>query len=371
MGKMSDFSIEETLSVEIKPKIELIQTSKEYENMKVVDSLSLSIMPGEFVSLLGPSGCGKTTTLRMIAGFILPSNGTINMDGQPISRPGAAVPPEKRNMSMIFQSYAIWPNMTVGENVAFGLKLRKTQAAEIHKKVDKMLSLVRLSHLKERYPSELSGGQQQRVALARAMIIEPQVLLLDEPLSNLDASLREEMRTEIRRLHGEFKITTVYVTHDQTEAMVASDRIVVMNQGRVEQVDDPVTLYEQPKTRFVADFIGQTNCLDGIVEGDWADFNGLRIPIDLIPGETIIGEPLSCAIRFSNLIMGNRHIEDEGWRFQARVVDRYYIGELWQYVLVVNDTAILKASSKNKAYSIGDVADIFIELKDVVRIPNH
>ena len=193
--------------------------------------VSLALAPGEFVSLLGPSGCGKTTTLRMIAGFMKPTAGRIEVNGRSVSSPNAVVAPERRGMSMIFQSYAIWPNMTVGQNVAFGLKLRKISSAEVTERVNRILDTVQLRHLKDRYPAELSGGQQQRVALARAIVIEPEVLLLDEPLSNLDANLREEMRSEIRRLHDAFRITTVYVTHDQSEAMVTSDRIVVMNRG--------------------------------------------------------------------------------------------------------------------------------------------
>src|SRR5204862_3526202 len=213
--------------------------------------------------------CGKTTTLRMIAGFIEPTLGTIEMDGQILSSPAGSIPPDRRQMSMIFQSYAIWPNMTVAQNVAFGLEVRKISTAEVKRRVGEMLEVVRMNHLADRYPAELSGGQQQRVALARAIVVEPEVLLLDEPLSNLDANLREEMRFEIRRLHDEFKITTVYVTHDQAEAMVTSDRIVVMNKGRIEQIDPPQVLYGRPRSRFVAGFIGRTN----FVERDGAVFS--------------------------------------------------------------------------------------------------
>ncbi len=209
------------------PRLALDEVSCAFGPVLAVDRLSLDIMPGEFVSLLGPSGCGKTTTLRMIAGFINPTAGSIAMDGSVISSPGSSLPPERRQMSMIFQSYAIWPNMTVAENVAFGLQLRRLDRATIRRKVMEMLDTVQLAALAERYPAELSGGQQQRVALARAMVIQPRVLLLDEPLSNLDANLREEMRFEIRRLHDTFHFTTVYVTHDQGEAMVTSDRIAV------------------------------------------------------------------------------------------------------------------------------------------------
>src|SRR5262244_1191385 len=200
------------------------------------------------------------------------------MDGKVLSAPTGSLPPERRGMSMIFQSYAIWPNMTVAENVAFGLEIRRLPRAEIRSRVDRILDVVQMKHLGGRYPQELSGGQQQRVALARAIVVQPAVLLLDEPLSNLDANLRDEMRYEIRRLHDEFRVTTVYVTHDQAEAMVTSDRIAVMNHGRVDQVDAPRALYARPRTRFVAGFIGRTNFLDGKVRGDDVVFDGFAIP---------------------------------------------------------------------------------------------
>jgi len=220
-------------------KLVLRNVSRTFGGFTAVENFNLALEEGELVSLLGPSGCGKTTTLRMIAGFMTPTAGTIELDGQVISSPSSSLPPERRQMSMIFQSYAIWPNMTVAENVGFGLQVRKIKPDEIRRRVDQILEVVQLGALRERYPAELSGGQQQRVALARSIVVKPAVLLLDEPLSNLDANLREEMRFEIRRLHDEFKITTVYVTHDQAEAMVTSDRIAVMNKGRVEQIDAP------------------------------------------------------------------------------------------------------------------------------------
>ncbi len=259
-------------------KLALSGIGRSFGATTAVADVTLALEEGEFVSLLGPSGCGKTTTLRMIAGFIRPTAGTIEMNARLLSSPDHSVPPERRSMSMIFQSYAIWPNMTVGENVAFGLKLRHLPRAEVERRVCAMLDVVQLRALRDRYPAELSGGQQQRVALARAIVIEPEVLLLDEPLSNLDANLREEMRSEIRRLHDAFRITTVYVTHDQAEAMVTSDRIVVMNRGRIEQVDDPVSLYNRPRTRFVAGFIGRTNFLDGTIEGGMIRFPGFSVP---------------------------------------------------------------------------------------------
>jgi ABC-type Fe3+/spermidine/putrescine transport system ATPase subunit len=221
-------------------RLVLTGVSRRFDAVTAVDGFSLTLAPGEFVSLLGPSGCGKTTTLRMIAGFLAPSEGTIEMDGRLISSPASTLPPEKRGMSMIFQSYAIWPNMTVGQNVGFGLEIRKVSRAEIERRVDKILEVVQMRALKDRYPSELSGGQQQRVALARAIVVEPEILLLDEPLSNLDANLREEMRFEIRRLHDEFKITTVYVTHDQSEAMVTSDRAGRRPARALRQAEEPL-----------------------------------------------------------------------------------------------------------------------------------
>ena len=258
-------------------RLRLTGVSKRYGNFLAVDDIALDLQSGEFVSLLGPSGCGKTTTLRMIAGFVDPSLGTIEMDGQILSSPAGSVPPDRRQMSMIFQSYAIWPNMTVEQNVAFGLELRKIAKAEVRRRVGEMLEVVHMNHLADRYPAELSGGQQQRVALARAIVIRPSVLLLDEPLSNLDATLREEMRFEIRRLHDEFHVTTVYVTHDQAEAMVTSDRIAVMNHGRIEQVDNPRALYDKPKTRFVAGFIGRTNFIEGLSDGHEIAFDGFAL----------------------------------------------------------------------------------------------
>ncbi len=223
-----------------------------------VDHVSLTIGQGEFVTLLGPSGCGKTTTLRLIAGFEFPNSGRILLDGKDI----AHTPPNKREMAMVFQSYALFPHLTVFENIAYGLQLRRKSKAEITRIVHEMMELVNLTGLEHRRPTALSGGQQQRVALARAMAVQPKVLLFDEPLSNLDAKLRVALRSEIRQLQKRLGITSVYVTHDQAEAMSLSDRIVVMNNGRVEQVSTPAALYTRPATRFVADFIGRANFIN-------------------------------------------------------------------------------------------------------------
>ena len=313
-------------------KLSLIGLGKSFGPVPAVADVDLTLREGEFVSLLGPSGCGKTTTLRMIAGFIKPTAGRIEIDGVAVSSPKFTVAPEKRNMSMIFQSYAIWPNMTVGQNVAFGLKLRKLASSEVNERVNRILDAVQLRHLKDRYPAELSGGQQQRVALARAIVIEPAVLLLDEPLSNLDANLREEMRSEIRRLHDAFRITTVYVTHDQAEAMVTSDRIVVMNHGRIEQVDDPVTLYNVPRTRFVAGFIGRTNCLDGRVDGDRIVFDGFTVPAGSAPAG-VAGASFAVRPQTIALHRTGRAVADSGWWVEGRVTERAYLGEYWEYVV--------------------------------------
>lgn len=241
--------------------LEIIQVRKAFNQNVVVQNFDLGIERGEFVSFLGPSGCGKTTTLRMVAGFEMPSAGTIHIDGKEITH----LRPNQRNVGMVFQSYALFPNMTVAENVAFGLKVAKKPASEIGPRVDEMLNIIKLPHLAGRYPYQLSGGQQQRVALARALAIKPQVLLLDEPLSALDAKIRVSLREEIRSLQRKLGITTIYVTHDQEEALSMSDRIVVMNEGRVDQVGSPFEIYNQPKTRFVASFVGTLSVLNGKV----------------------------------------------------------------------------------------------------------
>ncbi len=246
-------------------EVALVRLTKRYGSRLAVDAVDISIRDGELLCVIGPSGCGKSTTLRLVAGFIAPSAGEIHIGGRRLSWEGGRLPPERRNMSMIFQSYALWPHMTIAENVAYGLTLRRLPRAEIAARTRAMLDVVKLGALADRYPSELSGGQQQRAALARALVIEPETLLLDEPLSNLDASLREEMRFELRRLHDQYRFTTIYVTHDQAEAMTAADRIVVMNEGRVEQIGRPEEIYEKPRTEFVARFFGGANILNGEV----------------------------------------------------------------------------------------------------------
>ncbi|MCX6055550.1 MAG: ABC transporter ATP-binding protein [Chloroflexi bacterium] len=231
--------------------------SKTFGTAIAVEDFNLDVEKGEFVSFLGPSGCGKTTTLRMIAGFELPTSGEITLDGENITFKA----PNQRNVGMVFQSYALFPNLTIGQNIGFGLQVRKMPEMEIKKRVDEMLSLVHLEKHIDKYPYQLSGGQQQRIALTRALAINPRVLLLDEPLSALDAKIRVELRLEIRRIQQTMGITTIYVTHDQEEALLISDRVVVMSQGRMEQVGTPAKIYNYPATEFVAQFVGQLNLL--------------------------------------------------------------------------------------------------------------
>ena len=234
---------------------------KRFGKDTIINGLSLNIKEGEFFTLLGPSGCGKTTLLRMIIGFNSIEGGEIKLDEKPINN----IPTNKRNMGMVFQNYAIFPHMSVKDNVAFGLKRKKMSKQEIEEKVNEILKIVKIDHLKDRMPVKLSGGQQQRVALARAIVIHPEVLLMDEPLSNLDAKLRVEMRNAIKRIQQQIGITTVYVTHDQEEALAVSDRIAVMNGGVIQQIDTPKRIYQRPSNTFVATFIGQSNILDGQV----------------------------------------------------------------------------------------------------------
>ncbi len=252
-------------------RVSKVFQSPEGREVLAVDDASIVVAGGEFVTLLGPSGCGKTTTLRMVAGFEQPTRGRILLDGRDVSR----LSPDRREMGMVFQSYALFPHLSVFENVAYGLRLRGRRGRALDESVKRILASVNLADLGERRPSALSGGQQQRVALARAMAIEPRVLLFDEPLSNLDAKLRVSLRSEIRRIQQQLGTTALYVTHDQAEAMSLSDRIVVMNNGRVEQYDSPDAIYRRPKTRFVADFIGRANFVAGGVvaraDGDRAD----------------------------------------------------------------------------------------------------
>ncbi len=285
------------------PGVTITGLSKRYGDVGAVDGLSLDVRPGELVSLLGPSGCGKTTTLRLVAGFLTPDAGEIRVGDRRLSSAAGVVPPERRRMAMIFQSYALWPHMTVAQNVGYGLRFKPGLGrAERERRVSDLLKIVQLGGYESRYPGELSGGQQQRVAVARALVVEPEILLLDEPLSNLDANLREEMRFEIRRLHEKFGNTTLYVTHDQAEAMVISDRVAVLHRGRVAQMGTAADLFERPRSRFVAEFIGKTNLVDAVaVEAGVVTRGPLRLRVasqELKPGAAVAVSIRPHEIRF-------------------------------------------------------------------------
>lgn len=298
-----------------------------YGGAPVLDGVSLEVEPGEYFCFLGPSGSGKTTLLRLVAGFGTPSQGRIKIGGKDVTH----LPPWERNLGMVFQSYALWPHMTVAKNVAFGLERRKLSRAEINRKVDAALARVGLSHLAGRRPSQLSGGQQQRVALAHTLVIEPSVLLLDEPLSNLDAKLRTEMRVELKRLQRELGITTIYVTHDQEEANAAASRIAVLDGGKIQQIGSPVDMYDHPASRFVAAFLGTANLIEGKIEGD--RFLAEGIVLDAVkapPG------PVCISIRPQHIA-----VQPSGTGFPGVVEEREFLGETTRYRIKAGDHRLI------------------------------
>ena len=325
--------------------VELKGLSKHYGAAVAVDDVSLRVEHGQLVCLLGPSGCGKTTTLRLIAGFIEPSTGEIEVGGKVLSSPSRTVPPEGRKMSMIFQSYALWPHMTVAENVAYGLKIRKLDRTTIESKLKAILSTARLEALAERYPGELSGGQQQRVSLARALVVEPETLLLDEPLSNLDANLREEMRFEIRRLHDQYRYTTVYVTHDQAEAMTTADLIAVMNKGRVEQLGPPEEIYGRPRSEFVARFIGGSNVL-GATALDESRVSVAGAVLRTTGRKLVAGRPVAVSVRQHEIGLGLQSPSSEAENRLCGVVTRQvFLGATRDYTVTLDDGTELRVTA--------------------------
>jgi putative spermidine/putrescine transport system ATP-binding protein len=309
-------------------RVTLERLSKRYRQTEVVKGVDLNIVEGEFVVLLGPSGCGKTTTLRMIAGLTEPTSGTVSIGGESVTK----LPPRARNIGMVFQDYALFPNMTVAENIGFGLVERRAAPDRIKGRTDAMLSLIHMESFAARYPSELSGGQQQRVALARALAYEPRVLLMDEPLGALDQKLREEMQREFTRIQRALAITTVFVTHDQQEAMALADRIVVMNGGRIEQCGRPEELYRNPETLFIAGFIGRSNTLSGTVESHDGSRVMVRLPAgDLIEAagkeEVTAGQQVVCVVRPERLsIAAARNAERDQNTLPARLQRRSFFG---------------------------------------------
>src|SRR3954471_13314780 len=321
--------------------VELRSLTKRYGDLAVVDDISLRIEHGLLVCLLGPSGCGKTTTLRLIAGFVEPSAGEITVGDRVVSSAARTLPPEQRNMSMIFQSYALWPHMTVAENVAYGLKLRKMDKASIAQEVRAILGVTKLEALAHRYPGELSGGQQQRVALARALIVDPETLLLDEPLSNLDANLREEMRFEVRRLHDEYRYTTVYVTHDQSEAMTTADLIAVMNAGKIEQAGSPEEIYDRPRSEFVARFIGSSNILKGkVLDADHIEVAGAALRCTGDPLHA--GSPTAISIRQHEITLAAAQPASGQNVLPATVVRHVFLGNSRDYMVELADGTQLR-----------------------------
>jgi ABC-type Fe3+/spermidine/putrescine transport system ATPase subunit len=353
--------------------------TKRYGETVAVDGIDFDVNPGELVTLLGPSGCGKTTTLRLLAGLERGERGQIRVDDVVMASAaeGVFVPPERRGIGMVFQSYAIWPHMTVFGNVGYPLKLRGVRKADIATQVERVLELVGLGGLSQRPATDLSGGQQQRVALARALVFEPSVLLLDEPLSNLDAKLRGQMRMELKRLQATTGITTVYVTHDQTESMSLSDRIIVMNAGRIEQVGDPLTLYERPRTQFVADFIGSTNVLAGTVDGPLAGTELLIARTEAGSRVTCVnaaGRPMSRGEQVTLLFRPERvHVGRPGSdspnegasgtsinKWQGTVEAGSYFGDRREYFVRVGDELLRVVSSPDVSFDSGD--DVVLEV---------
>jgi iron(III) transport system ATP-binding protein len=339
--------------------------------LAAVTDLSLDIADGQFVTLLGPSGCGKTTTLRLIAGFMAPDAGTIDADGRRLSSPGRVVPPEERGMGMVFQNYAVWPHRTVFENVVFGLKLRRVATAEARERVKRTLALVNLTGLEERLPGELSGGQQQRVALARSLVVEPKILLLDEPLSNLDAKLRERMRGELKELQRRTGITFVYVTHDQSEALALSDRIAVIHGGRLQQLGTPQEVYARPASRVVADFMGLINLLPATLIAREAGQARLQTPAGWtmladVPTTAMPGQRLEIAVRPENIRLqphAGEASEPRGRQLQpATVTEVTYLGNMMEYQVGLQDGAVLRVQTHPaQQLAVGDKVAVWID----------
>ena len=334
--------------------LQLTGVTKYYGTTCAVSAMNLSVEKGEFVSLLGPSGCGKTTTLQMIAGFEAVSSGRIELDGQDITTAKA----NTRGLGIVFQTYALFPHMTVADNVSFGLEMRKMPKAERQERVAQALALVHLEVHAKKYPRELSGGQRQRVALARALVIEPPVLLLDEPLSNLDAKLREEMQFELRQIQRKVGTTTIMVTHDQSEAMSISDRVVVMEGGRATQIDHPHRVYEHPRTRFISTFVGKANLLEGRVVSVGSrtrvEIGPLAVDVDdagFRPGAAVL---LSVRPEKAQLVAAG------SGRLQGVVGERFFLGSQWLYRVTtpVGDIMVLSPNDGRDALDEGQSAGI-------------
>jgi len=354
--------------------LEFSNVVKRYGDTPVVNEISFTVAPGEFFTLLGPSGCGKTTTLRLLAGLETPDAGEITLQGRCLAAPsrGILVPIDKRNMGMVFQSYAIWPHLTVFENVAFPLRVRGEPKAAIKKRVSEALEVVGLGGLEQRGSTELSGGQQQRVALARAIVYTPALLLLDEPLSNLDVKLREQMRAELHALHKRLNLAVVYVTHDQSEALALSDRIAVVNQGRLEQVGSPSELYEHPRTRFVGNFLGRTIILKGTMRKDagqsWVDVQGQgRVAVKADgafnngDGVRILSRPEDVTLLPMGAVEPNQVV--------GKVEHVAYMGDHLEYTIAAAGRTLVLPSSKKHSYPVGAEVRLGFDPARVTALP--
>jgi len=347
--------------------VRLENVTKRYGELVAVEGLSLEVKAGELFFFLGPSGCGKTTILRLIAGFLQPDQGEIYFDGRAMT----PVPAHRRNAGMVFQNYALWPHLTVEDNVAYGLEVRKTKGQERKRRVKEALEMVRMDEFGQRLPSELSGGQQQRVALARALVVEPDVILLDEPLSNLDAKLRLEMRREIKRVHQETGITTLYVTHDQKEALSMAQRVAVMSMGRVEQVGGPYEIYRHPRNEFVADFLGEANFFPGRIAEVSAEGAVLQTPL----GNFLCESPPSGLTKGARVLLSIRpeaiSIDSDAGgpnRLEASLSEASYLGEVALYIFRAQNLEI-KVSALNpgvEMLSTGDKATLSFLPKDLI-----
>jgi len=353
------------------PIVSIENVAKHFGTVKAVDDVTFDIQQNEFFALLGPSGCGKTTLLRMIAGLEVPTGGAIVIDGQDM----AATPPNHRPVNMVFQSYAVFPHMTVEENVAYGLKVTGTPRSEIGPRVTDALGMVQLAELAKRNPDQLSGGQRQRVALARALVKRPKVLLLDEPLSALDAKLREQMQLELSHLQQRVGITFIIVTHDQDEALSMADRIAVMNDGRVTQIAAPDTLYENPTTRFVADFIGKVNLLDGRVvgtEGERVAVEADRLGRITVPHEGDASGDVSLVVRPEKITLANTEPDGDVIKSQGKVTDWAYYGDTSHMFVTMDSGLVMSAKVQNTTretvdnFDVGDTVWLSFSPSDVL-----